>query len=232
MPNSGAERLREYSPFPDVRHGGGGGDAYLAFIERTLKPLVDRRVRTPAGTRGDRHLRLVDGRPDQPLLVLPRAGDVRVRRRDEPVAVVRRARDHRLHREGRPAARPPLRGYRHRRRRVDTLRRRTCIWRTVLERKGYVPGESMRFAAVEGGRHEEAHWAERLVPALEFLLRRCPRRRGGVEPGAAGGHAQAFKWRFTPALCVALRRLATRLARQPAGSSASMSSTSSGLARC
>jgi predicted alpha/beta superfamily hydrolase len=38
--------MREYSPFPDARHGGGGGDAYLAFIERTLKPLVDRRVRT------------------------------------------------------------------------------------------------------------------------------------------------------------------------------------------
>ena len=31
VPNSGAERLREYSPFPDERHGGGGGDAYLAF---------------------------------------------------------------------------------------------------------------------------------------------------------------------------------------------------------
>ena len=46
VPNRGAERLREYSPFPDARHGGGGGDAYLAFIERTLKPLVDRRVRT------------------------------------------------------------------------------------------------------------------------------------------------------------------------------------------
>jgi predicted alpha/beta superfamily hydrolase len=37
VPNRGAERMREYSPFPDARHGGGGGDAYLAFIERTLK---------------------------------------------------------------------------------------------------------------------------------------------------------------------------------------------------
>ena len=46
IPNSGAERLREYSPFADARHGGGGGDAYLAFVERTLKPLIDRRVRT------------------------------------------------------------------------------------------------------------------------------------------------------------------------------------------
>jgi predicted alpha/beta superfamily hydrolase len=47
----------------------------------------------------------------------------------------------------------------------------------VLEQKGYVPGESMLFAAVTGGRHEEAHWAERLVPALEFLLKGVPRGR-------------------------------------------------------
>jgi hypothetical protein len=47
----------------------------------------------------------------------------------------------------------------------------------LLEQKGYVPGESMLFAAVTGGRHEEAHWAERLVPALEFLLKGVPRGR-------------------------------------------------------
>jgi hypothetical protein len=31
VPNSGAERLRG-TPVSDHRHGGGGGDAYLAFI--------------------------------------------------------------------------------------------------------------------------------------------------------------------------------------------------------
>jgi hypothetical protein len=35
----------------------------------------------------------------------------------------------------------------------------------------------MLFTAVEGGRHEEAHWAERLVPALEFLLKPIARSR-------------------------------------------------------
>jgi hypothetical protein len=44
----------------------------------------------------------------------------------------------------------------------------------MLQSKGYVAGESLSFAAVPGGRHEEAHWAERLGPALEFLLRRVP----------------------------------------------------------
>ena len=46
VPNMGEERLREYSPFFDPRHGGGDGDAYLAYLERTVKPLVDRRFRT------------------------------------------------------------------------------------------------------------------------------------------------------------------------------------------
>ena len=38
--------LREYTPFVDAKLGGGDGDAYLAFLERTVKPLVDRRFRT------------------------------------------------------------------------------------------------------------------------------------------------------------------------------------------
>ncbi len=41
-------RLAEYSPFPDRRHRGGQGDAYLAFIVDTLKPRVDRLFRTRA----------------------------------------------------------------------------------------------------------------------------------------------------------------------------------------
>ena len=47
VPNRGAERLDEYSPFRDpAARGGGRGAAYAAFLARTLKPLVDRRFRT------------------------------------------------------------------------------------------------------------------------------------------------------------------------------------------
>jgi predicted alpha/beta superfamily hydrolase len=46
--HAGAARLAEYSPFPDRRHRGGQGDAYLAFIVDTLKPRVDRLFRTRA----------------------------------------------------------------------------------------------------------------------------------------------------------------------------------------
>ena len=40
--NTGRERLAEYSPFPDPRHGGGEADEYLAFLADTLKPRIDR----------------------------------------------------------------------------------------------------------------------------------------------------------------------------------------------
>ena len=43
------DRLAEYSPFPDPRHGGGDGDAYLSFITDTLKPRIDRLFRTRRG---------------------------------------------------------------------------------------------------------------------------------------------------------------------------------------
>lgn len=44
--NAKRRRLYEYSPFPDRRLGGGGGDRYLAFLTDTLKPAVDRDFRT------------------------------------------------------------------------------------------------------------------------------------------------------------------------------------------
>src|SRR5262245_32934062 len=53
IPNAGLERIREYSPFVDSRIGGGLGDAYLNWIEQTVKPMVDERYRTipePEGT--------------------------------------------------------------------------------------------------------------------------------------------------------------------------------------
>ena len=46
IPNMGAERSNEYTPFADPHRGGGRGDAYLDFLVHTLKPRVDRRFRT------------------------------------------------------------------------------------------------------------------------------------------------------------------------------------------
>lgn len=46
IPNMGARRLDEYSPFVTPRYGGGLGDLYLAFIVNTVKPMIDANFRT------------------------------------------------------------------------------------------------------------------------------------------------------------------------------------------
>lgn len=43
--NGGEARIEEYSPFPS-RWGAGKGDAYLAFLAETVKPLIDQSFRT------------------------------------------------------------------------------------------------------------------------------------------------------------------------------------------
>lgn len=49
IPNAGAARLDEYSPFVDPGHGGGRGDAYLEFLVGAVKPRVDAAYRTLCG---------------------------------------------------------------------------------------------------------------------------------------------------------------------------------------
>jgi predicted alpha/beta superfamily hydrolase len=48
IPNMGAERTNEYSPFLDEKAGGGRGELYLRFLTETVKPLVDADFRTLA----------------------------------------------------------------------------------------------------------------------------------------------------------------------------------------
>ena len=46
IPNMGAERCNEYSPFDDPKHGPAKGEAYLAFVIDTVKPIIDADFRT------------------------------------------------------------------------------------------------------------------------------------------------------------------------------------------
>ncbi len=49
VPNTGAQRLDEYSPFRDARVGGGRGEAYVRFLSDTVKPAVDAAFPTRRG---------------------------------------------------------------------------------------------------------------------------------------------------------------------------------------
>ena len=46
IPNMGAQRCNEYSPFDDPKHGPARGEEYLAFLTDTLKPIIDADFRT------------------------------------------------------------------------------------------------------------------------------------------------------------------------------------------
>src|SRR5690606_842207 len=49
IPNAGEDRLAEYSPFPDPKHGSGRGDLYLDFVVDTVKARIDADFRTLPG---------------------------------------------------------------------------------------------------------------------------------------------------------------------------------------
>lgn len=44
--NGGAERINEYTPWPNPNYGGGMGSLYIQFIVETLKPAIDDSMRT------------------------------------------------------------------------------------------------------------------------------------------------------------------------------------------
>lgn len=168
VPNMGEDRLREYSPFVDTRHGGGDGDAYLAYVERTVKPLVDRRFRT----RPEREATGILGSSMGALISLyaffraPEtfgfAGAM-----SPALWFAGRATIAYIEKDGAPSGRLYLDAGSEEG--AATLRDARHLAR-ILERKGYAPGRTLLFVEAQGGRHTETDWARRLVPALEFLL--------------------------------------------------------------
>jgi predicted alpha/beta superfamily hydrolase len=55
--HTGVQRLGEYSPHGDTRHGGGDGEVYMRFLTETVKSRIDSTYRT----RRDRDSTIVAG---------------------------------------------------------------------------------------------------------------------------------------------------------------------------
>ena len=169
IPNAGIDRIREYSPFVDRRIGGGLGDAYLDWLEHTVKPLIDERYRTirePEGTGiggsslgGLISLYAFFRAPTRYgfAAVLSPAlwfGDSQVFRFVESAGFVRG----RVYldvgtREG-----------------EGTLANAHQM-RDLLLDKGYKRGKDLMWVEDKGGMHNEAAWGKRLRSALPFLLK-------------------------------------------------------------
>jgi predicted alpha/beta superfamily hydrolase len=169
IPNLGAARVNEYTPFVDAKIGGGDGDAYLAFMERTVKPLVDRRFRT----RPEREATGVFGSSLGGLISLYaffRRPDVFGRAaalspslwfgRDRLLGFIKgapRPRRGRLYLDvGTAEGAGTLKDAR--------------LMRALLETKGLEVGDRLSYLEDRGGRHEEAAWARRIEDAIAFLL--------------------------------------------------------------
>jgi predicted alpha/beta superfamily hydrolase len=168
IPNTDA-RLDEYSPFADRRHQQGGrGDAYLDFIVRTVKPVVDRDFRTRPGREttgiagssmgGLISLYAFFARPEtfgftgamSPALWFGSRGIFRyVKQR--PYVAGRIYLDIGTN-EGAEA--------------LNDARR----MKALLEEKGYRTGRDLLFYVEMGGAHNERAWARRLHQSLRFLL--------------------------------------------------------------
>jgi predicted alpha/beta superfamily hydrolase len=168
IPNMGAERFQEYSPFVDSGKGGGAGDAYLEFVVETLKALVDRELRT----RPEREATGILGSSMGGLISLyaffrrPEAfgfagamspslwfagGEIFPFVEQSPHVEGRLYLD-----VGTEEGATPL---------ADARR-----MHAILAGKGYLAGETLLYLEDEGADHSEAAWARRLRTALYFLL--------------------------------------------------------------
>jgi len=161
LPNAGEARIPEYSPFPG--YGPARGDAYLAFIIETVKPLIDAAFRT----RPEREHTGIFGSSMGGLLslygffrhpeVFGLAGGMSPSlwyTRGEIYTYLRQA----------PFAAGKL--Y------LDNGTREPSAARLerLLVEKGYRLGRDLMYVAEEGGRHSEIDWARRLPNALRFLF--------------------------------------------------------------
>lgn len=168
--NAGKSRVREYTPWRAPKLGGGGADRYAKFLLKEVMPFIQaiyRVKRGPADTG-------IGGSSLGGLLSLYLG-------LKEPELF------------GKVAALSPSvwwdRGAIHRfAAKSETRHERPKIWldigtregprivdqvehfRDVLLRKGWRLGESLHFDRVEGGEHNEAAWARRVAPFLEFLF--------------------------------------------------------------
>ena len=182
IPNAGRDRLAEYSPFPDMKHGGGRGDDYLAFVVNTVKPLIDQSFRS----RPEREHTGIFGSSMGGLISL--------------YAYFRHSQCFGFAGMMSPSvwfARPALSAYlraapfipgklyldvgtqeysyqlsdrilfRLRSRRYVSVMR---LLRKLLQEMGYQEGRDLRYVEDKGAGHSEAAWARRLPEALRFLL--------------------------------------------------------------
>ena len=176
--NGGKERIHEYSPFV-TRYGDGRGDSYMQFVVDTVKPLIDSQFRTLVDRK---HTGLIGSSMGGLISlygyfhytdVFGMAGVV------SPSLWF-----------GGGTIFPLLKnahfsngkiyldvGMKETSGKTGLLNRQVSRYvymaremRILLQRKGYVDGESLLYVEDKQGRHNEADWARRFPDMIRFLL--------------------------------------------------------------
>ncbi len=167
--NIGKGRVREYTPTRMLRLGGGRADRYARMLLKEMKPFVETQYRVLAGPAhtgiggsslgglfslyAGLHFSDVFGR----IAALSPSiwwGNGWIHRYAEEVQISQRPR---IWVDG---------GTREGARMVPTVER----FRDVLLSRGWVWDRDLRVEIIDGGEHNEASWAKRVGPFLQFLF--------------------------------------------------------------
>jgi predicted alpha/beta superfamily hydrolase len=158
------DRIPEYTPCCDPKHGGGKLDAYEAFVVDTVKPMIDKRLRTLPGKEataimgsslgGIASVLIAQHRPD----VFSKAGGVSSSFWWNERTLVTKA-----------AARVPVKFYLDAGTSGDGLED-TLLMRDAMLAQGYRAGADLLFDSAEGGKHNEASWAARVEKPLTWIF--------------------------------------------------------------
>ncbi len=158
------DRIAEYTPCCDLKHGGGKLDAYQAFVTDTVKPHIDRTLRTLPGREtsaimgsslgGIASLHIAQRQPQ----VFSKAGGVSSSFWWNDGSMV-----------SKPAARVPVKFYLDAGTDNDGLEG-TRRMRDAMLKLGYLPETDLLFHADEGGAHNEKSWAARVDKPLVWFF--------------------------------------------------------------
>jgi enterochelin esterase-like enzyme len=167
--NTGKKRIREYTPSQDRRLGGGSADRYGRMLLEEIKPFVESQYHTLGGTENTG----LGGSSLGGLLTLYLG--LKFPQVFGKLAVLspalwwnqRWVLDYAIRRRMKLRPRMWLDvGTQEGARTLDDARR----LRDILVQKGWQPGSNLHFEEVQGGQHNEAAWAQRVGPFLQFLF--------------------------------------------------------------
>lgn len=158
------DRLPEYTPCCDPKHGGGKLPAYEAFIVDTVKPMIDKTLRTLPGKDntaimgsslgGIASVAIAQHHPD----IFSKAGGVSSSFFWNDKAMIAKL-----------PARVPVKFYLDAGTKDDGLEE-TTLMRDAMLAQGYVAGTDLLYFAAEGGSHNEKSWAARVGKPLAWFF--------------------------------------------------------------